>query len=129
MVLHMRLLWKSEYIGRLKGRLKNWKEDYLKGREIRTVVQDEKSEWREVESEVPQESVFAPIMFLVVYVNEMTEGVNNYISLFADDGILLLRTSLTPAYTWVESLPMELESCHWPLRGWHVMIGVRSEDK
>ena len=59
-------------------------EDYLKGREMRTVIKEEKSEWREVKSGVPQGSVLAPIMFLA-YVNDMTEGVSSYISLFADD--------------------------------------------
>ena len=44
----------------------------------------EKSEWREVISGVAQGSVLVPIMFLV-YVNDMTEGVRSYISLFADD--------------------------------------------
>ena len=39
-----RLLWKLEHIGRLEGTLKNWMEDYLKGREMITVVKDEKSE-------------------------------------------------------------------------------------
>ena len=29
-------------------------DDYLKGKEMRTVVKDEKSEWREVKSGVPQ---------------------------------------------------------------------------
>ena len=42
---------------------------------------------------VPQESVLAPIMFLV-YVSDMTEGVRCYISLFADDA-KLLRTIRT----------------------------------
>ena len=32
-------------------------EDYLKGREMRTVVKDEKSEWREVKSGVPQNHI------------------------------------------------------------------------
>ena len=65
-------------------------EDYLKGRERRTVVKDEKSEWREVNSEVTQGSVLTPIMFLV-YVNDMTEGISNYISLFADYTKLLRK--------------------------------------
>ena len=43
-VPHRRLLWKLEHIGGLKGIIKNWLEDYLKGREMRTVVKDEKSE-------------------------------------------------------------------------------------
>ena len=34
-------------------------------------------------SGVPEESVLAPIMFLV-YVNDMIEGVSSYISLFAN---------------------------------------------
>ena len=46
-----------EHIGGLKGTLKNWMEDYLKGREMRTVIKDEKSEWKEVKSGVPQGSV------------------------------------------------------------------------
>ena len=39
---------------------------------------------------VPQGSVLAPIMFLV-YVNDVTEGVNSYISLFEDDSELLRK--------------------------------------
>ena len=65
-------------------------EDYLKKREMRTVVEDEKSERREVKSGVPQGSVLAPIMFLI-YVNDMKEVVSSYISLFADDAKLLKK--------------------------------------
>ena len=65
-------------------------EDYLKEREMRTVVKNEKSEWREVKSRVPQGSVLAPIMCLV-YVNNMTARVSSYISLFADYAKLLRK--------------------------------------
>ena len=46
-------LWKLENIGGLKGAIKNWIEDYLKGREMRTAVTDEKSEWSEVKNGLP----------------------------------------------------------------------------
>ena len=61
---------------------------------MQTVVKDGQSEWRKVKSGVPQGSVLAPIMFLV-YVNDMTEGVSSYISLFADDVKLLRKIKKT----------------------------------
>ena len=79
-IQHRKLLWKLEHIGGLKGTLKKWMEDYVKGREMRTVVKDEKSEWREVKSGVPQGSVLLPIMFLI-YVNDMTERMSSYMSI------------------------------------------------
>ena len=76
-VPHKRLLWKLENIGGLKGVIKDWIEDYLDGREMRTVVRDEKSEWREVTSGVPKESVLARIMFLI-YGNTQITFIMNY---------------------------------------------------
>ena len=43
-----------------------------------------------VKSGVPQGSVLTPIMFLV-YVNDMTERISTYLSLFADDAKLLME--------------------------------------
>ena len=99
-------------------------EDYLKGREIRTVVKDEKSEWREVKNGVPQGSALAPIMFLI-YVNDMTEGVSSYICLFADDVKLLrkignhkdceeLQNDINKIYDWSKTWKMEFNAkkCH-----------------
>ena len=95
-------------------------EDYLKGREMRTVVKDEKSEWSEVKCRIPQGSVLAPIMFLI-YVNDMTKGVSSYISLFADDAKLLrkignhkdfekLQNDINTMYEWIKTWETEFNA-------------------
>ena len=123
-VPHKRLLWKLKNIGGLKGTIWKWMEDYLQGREMRTVVRDEKSDWKKVTSGVPQGSVLAPIMFLI-YVNDMTEGVSSYMSLFADDAKLLrkisnqedckeLQKDLDRIHDWSKTWEMEFNTrkCH-----------------
>ena len=70
-VPHTRLSWKLEYLRELQGILKNWMEKYQKGREVRTVVKDEKTEWREMKTGVPLGSVLA--LIILVYVNGITE--------------------------------------------------------
>lgn len=123
-VPHTRLLWKLENKGGLKGNMKKWMASYLMGREMRTVVKDIKSEWRNVESGVPQGSVLAPIIFLV-YVNDMAEGVNSYINLFADDAKLqkhirnkedceILQEDLYKIWKWSMDWEMEfnVKKCH-----------------
>ncbi len=62
-------------------------------REMRTMVRKEKSNGRGVKSSVPQGSVLALSMF-VVYINDMTEQINSYMSLFADNGKLLRRVKI-----------------------------------
>ena len=70
--------------------MEDYLENYLKRREMRTVVKDEKWEWKEVKSGVPQRLVLAPIMFLI-YINDMTERVSSYIRVFADYTKLLRK--------------------------------------
>ena len=55
---------------------------------MRTVIRDNYSSWNSVTSGVPQGSVLAPIMFQI-YINDMQEGLNSYINLFAHDAKLL----------------------------------------
>ena len=52
-VPHKRLLWKLEHIGGLKGKLLKWMGDYLKDREMRTIIRDNYSSWSGVISGVP----------------------------------------------------------------------------
>ena len=56
-------------------------EEFL-NREIKTVIKNQKSEWCSLKSGVPQESILVPMM-LLIYVIDITEGVNIYINLFA----------------------------------------------
>ena len=123
-VPHNRLLWKLKHIGGLRGKLLEWMEDYLKAREMRTVIRDTYSNWKRVTSGVPQGSVIAPIMFQI-YVNDMQMGVTSYINLFADDAKLFrviesqndcqqLQSDINRIYEW--SLRWKLEfnakKCH-----------------
>ena len=39
-VPHSRLLWKLEHIGGLRGKILEWMRDYLKDRQMRTVIRD-----------------------------------------------------------------------------------------
>ena len=91
---------------------------------MRTIVKDEKSDWRGVASGVPQGSVLAPIMFLI-YINDMPEKVTSYMSLFADDAKLLrkitngddcnkLQEDLDEIHDWSRKWEMEFnkKKCH-----------------
>ena len=71
-------------------------------------------------SGVPHGSVLAPIMFLV-YINDFTEGVSSYISLFADDAKLLrkirnhkdceeLQNDINKIYEWSMIWEMEFNA-------------------
>ena len=70
--------------------------DILSKREMKKVMKDQKSEWCSVKSGVPQGSIL--VMFLV-YVNNITEGVNSYKSLFVDDARLLRKLENKEAFT------------------------------
>ena len=119
-VPHQRLLWKIKNVGGLQGKALEWITDFLQNREMRTIIKDEKSGWCKVISGVPQGTVLAPVMFLV-YINDMVEEVDSYISLFADDAKLLkrvenntdcemLQNDLNKIYEWSKRWEMEFNA-------------------
>ena len=63
-------------------------QDYLKDREMRTVIREKTSSWRNVTCGVSQGSVLAPIMFQI-YVNDMQCGVTTNMNMFANDAKLM----------------------------------------
>ena len=87
-LLHKRLLWKLKHKGGLRGKVLEWMQDYLKGREMRTIIKEATSSWRNVRGGAPQGSVLAPKMFQI-YVDYMQCGVTSYVNLFADDAKLM----------------------------------------
>jgi len=82
-VCHQKLIKRLKEIG-INMYYIRWIEDYLEGREQRVVVRGEYSEWVEISSGVPQGSVLGPLLFMV-YVNNITRGINNFSNMFADD--------------------------------------------
>ena len=74
----------------LKEGLLKWMVDFLKDREMRTILRDKETIWKSVSGGVQLGSVLAPII-LVVYVNDISENIDSYITLFAYDTKLMRR--------------------------------------
>ena len=78
-VPHKSLLYKIRSVG-MDHRVSTWIENWLQGRVQTVVINAGYSEW----SGVPQGSVLGPNLFNL-FINDLEDGVNSSISVFADD--------------------------------------------
>ncbi|CAM4589481.1 unnamed protein product [Caretta caretta] len=82
-VPHQRLLHKVSYHG-IRGKVLSWIGNWLKDRKQRGGINGQFSEWREVNSGVPQGSVLGPILFNI-FIHDLEKVVNSEVAKFADD--------------------------------------------
>ena len=95
-VPHKRLLHKLKMYG-VTGKTLEVISDFLSGRTFHVRVGDAASELFRVLSGVPQGSVLGPLLFLI-YINDIPNGIRNFLLLFADDLKLIVNANL-PAIT------------------------------
>lgn len=115
-VSHSLLLHKLDHYG-IRGKTNKWIQSFLSNRSQRVVVDGYTSDSASVESGVPQGSVLGPSLFLF-YINDIAEGLNSTVRLFADDTIAylviitkkdcqLLQTDLDKMEVWEGKWLME----------------------
>ena len=85
-VAHNKLLLKLEHLG-IQSNTYSWIQTWLTNRTQKVVVEGETSNSLKVLSGVPQGTVLDPLMFLL-YINDISVGINSSIRLFADDCVL-----------------------------------------
>ena len=68
--------------------LLQWFESHLLNRKQRVAIEGQCSDWRSINSGVPQGSVLGPLLFLI-YVNDITDDLTSLPLIYADDATLL----------------------------------------
>ena len=64
--------------------------NYLENREQRVILNEQTSEWKKINSGVPQGSVLGPLLFLI-YINDLPDGLTSICKIFADDTSLFSK--------------------------------------
>ena len=108
---HQRLLLKLISHG-ITGGVVSWIDSWLRDRQQRVVLNGVESEWCDVYSGVPQESVLGSALF-IIYINDFDNSILSNLSKFADDAKLyrsvtsdyergLLQADLDKLSVWSE---------------------------
>ena len=82
-VWHEGLLFKLQQYG-ISGELITLIKDFLSSRKQRVVLSGQHSSWADVKAGVPKRSILGPLLFLI-YINDLPNGLNSNVKLFADD--------------------------------------------
>jgi hypothetical protein len=100
--------------------LLEWFEDFLKDREQRVVLGESVSSWESVLSGVPQGSVLGPLLF-VIYINDLTDSVNNKLKLYADDSKILSTVN-----SWTDALGVQkdIDSISEWMKDWRMQLNT-----
>ena len=77
-------LWKKLYGYGIKGKSFKFINMFLTDKRKRVIVNNVKSDWSPVTSDILQGSVPGPVLF-VIFINDIPYEVHNYIQMFADD--------------------------------------------
>ena len=85
-VWHIGLLFKAGVEGQSLALLK----DYLYSGKQRVVLNGQTSDWRKINSGVPQESVLGPLLFLI-FINDLPDGIASLCKIFTDDTSLFSK--------------------------------------
>ena len=108
-VPHKRLIGILKQYG-IKGKTLGWINEFLLTRRQRVVLNDSRSEWKDVLSAVPQGSVLGPVLF-VIYINSMPNKVKSKFYSFADDAKLYTEITSNKDVELLQEDLRKLEEC------------------
>ena len=77
------LIFKIKSFG-ISGDLLELIKNFLSNRFQRVVLNGQTSEWEKITAGVPQGSILG-LLFFLIYINDLTDGISSVVKLFADD--------------------------------------------
>ena len=74
----------------IEGQLLSLLKNYLENHKQRVVLNGQTSDWKKINSGVPQGSVLGPLLFLI-YINDLPDGITSICKIFADNTSLFFK--------------------------------------